>query len=647
VAGAAQADRQEVAHRLLVVDDEDLAHAWDYCTPRPHRAARRYNARLARRLHSLVDRGIVLGIATFAVYAWVAPATFVTGDNAELAAVGALGGVPHPTGYPVYAAWLRAWSWLPGSPAHAAALATAMLGAGAVVAMFHAARAWGARPLAATLACAIVATGPVVMQVHAAAEVFALNDLVVAVVVWLAAERGPLRGVRRAVALGLVAGLGLGDHLTCALLAPVGVLGALRGAREAGAERGRAVAGAIAGLAVGLASYAYLFVAADTPASWGAVRSVDDLVRFVTRREYGGFGAFSPNAAEPLAAANLAALATTLLRSWLWVLAPVGVAALVAFAVRRDGARLAAQELAGESRAGWVCLLASWLLAGPLLVARFDLDPVGMLRFVCERFHVLPTVLLAVPVAVGLDRAAAVLAGRIGRPLPAVAPVVMAAVAAVAPIVAGMRALPALAAVDSPAVEAGVRNMLRPLPRDAVVLVDDDELVFGSTYVQQLLGERADVAVVARQLVARAWYRDRLAARGVALDAAAMDAAPSATIELVRQLLATGRPVFVDRHHDRVFASFVTYPLGVVFRVLPPGAPQRSIDDIVRDNEAAFARFDLGYPRPGADDGYATVAQLRYVETWRAIAVALRQLGRDADADRAWHVVATLAPGAE
>ena len=96
-------------------------------------------------------------MATFAVYAWVAPTTFVTGDSAEFATVGALGGVAHPTGYPAYVVWLRAWSWLPGSPAHAAAIATAVLGAGATVALVNAARAWGARPIAAIVAAAVIA----------------------------------------------------------------------------------------------------------------------------------------------------------------------------------------------------------------------------------------------------------------------------------------------------------------------------------------------------------------------------------------------------------------------------------------------------------------------------------------------------------
>ena len=71
----------------------------------------------------------------------------VYGDNAEFSALSALGGVAHPTGYPLYVLWLRAWSWLPvDSPAHAASIATAILTALEVLVLHAACRAWGARP---------------------------------------------------------------------------------------------------------------------------------------------------------------------------------------------------------------------------------------------------------------------------------------------------------------------------------------------------------------------------------------------------------------------------------------------------------------------------------------------------------------------
>src|SRR5439155_462431 len=66
----------------------------------------------------------------------------------------------------------------------------------------------------------------------------------------------------------------------------------------------------------------------------------------------------------------------------------------------------------GESRWAWALLAATIALAGPLLVSRFNIDPHGIGLYICRRFHVLPTLLLAVPVASALDVACA----RLRRP---------------------------------------------------------------------------------------------------------------------------------------------------------------------------------------------------------------------------------------
>jgi hypothetical protein len=55
----------------------------------------------------------------------------------------------------------------------------------------------------------------------------------------------------------------------------------------------------------------------------------------------------------------------------------------------------------------------------------------------------------------------------------------------------------------------------------------------------------------------------------------------------------------------------------------PPAA------EIAAINRDLYRTFDLDYPRPGRDDGYAAVAHHRYAATWAAIARRL-----DAEGDR-------------
>ncbi|HMG19839.1 MAG TPA: DUF2723 domain-containing protein [Kofleriaceae bacterium] len=573
----------------------------------------------------LLDRGGLVVAVAFAAYAWLAPAHIVDGDNAELAALGAVGGGAHPTGYPAYLLWLRLTAWLPGStPAHTAAVATAILAALQLAVLHAACRAWGARASAATLAVAIYAAGPVVIRYSSEAEVFALNQLVVATVLYLAARDGPLRGARRVAALGLVAGLGLADHMTCALVAPVGLLGAVRGVRES--RRGVAAAAAgVAGLAVGLAPYAYLMITPENPISWATLDTAGDVIDHMLRRAYGGPSAFSARGGQLHPAANLAALAATLGRAWWWLPGLAGLA-LLGYRCARPGDR--------EPVAGWRMLALAFALAGPVLAARFDIEPVGLALYAARRFHLMPALLLAVPVAGALDLAIARTRGRLRDGAAA-------AIAVLGFAAGALAALPEVSRVRTPAVEHALRGLLRGAPPNAVVLVSGDITFLGTGYLQVARGERPDVTVVLWPFVAVRWYRERLARRGLVIDRTA-DAAPS--VPIAERILATGRPLLVDRSLGNVLKVLPSYPYGTLFRVLPRGEPRPSLDAVAAWNRDWFAALDLDYPRPGLDDEYPTEIHERYAATWQIIADGFAALGRRDDAASAAAVARQLGP---
>lgn len=580
---------------------------------------------VSQRLRELVDRGVLLAVLALVVYLVLAPAHIVDGDNAEFSTLARTGGTAHPTGYPLYLLWLRATSWLPGaSPAHTAALATAVLGAATVLVLHAACRAWGARPLGATIAAALFGGAPIIMRIATTAEVFALNCLVVAAVLWLAAREGPLRGAWRAAVLGLVAGLGLANHMTCVLVAPVGILGVVRAVREAPAAR--AIGLAAAGLAIGLLPYAYLIVTPDTPLSWGKVETLGDVYAMFTRQDYGGPGSFLPTATEVPASRQLAAFALALGRTWLWLPLALGLATLGWHAVR-------ARE--GEPRWGWAMLAVSWLLAGPLLVVRFNIEPAGLGLYVSQRFYVLPALLLAVPIAVGLRVLDPFVARSrlFGRALTAGVSVLgFAAVVATT--------LPYLARMHTPAVERYAQNVLAVLPRDAVLFIGQDDEYFGASYVQWALGERQDVTLVAPQLTSMPWYAARVARRGIA----APPGEGHPMIRVVDKLLAEGRPVFVEKRRAEVIDAFPTYPFGTVMKVQPRGTRVPPIDAVVEENKAIYARFQLGYPPPGPDDEFATAIHHRYAATWMTLGRKLEAAGKAEAARWAFEVARSIGP---
>ncbi len=579
------------------------------------------------------DRGVALGALVLAAYIWLAPAHVVDGDNAELSTLGALGGVPHPTGYPLYMIWLRLMQWLPGSsPAHTAALATAILGAASIVALHAACRAWGARPLAATIACAILAASPVIVEMNTEAEVFALNNLMAALILWLSAANGPLKGFARTGVLGLVAGLGLCDHVTCVLLAPVGLVGVIRGGREA-RRMVPALALALTGFVLGLLPYTYLLVTAENARSWGRhLDGLHALMFHILRYDYGGPGAFAPNHPPLPMLDNLGELARSLGRWWLWAPAILGLVTIVRRSARR------------ETRWAWLALAGSFLLAGPLLVLKFNVELEGPGLFVVHRFHLLPAVILAVPIAVGLDDIGHWAAARFpgfaqrfsSRPQ-------LGGVLALAAFVALLASsLSFVQAVHSPAVELNARNMLRSLPHDAVVVVAEDDLDFATSYLELARGERPDVTVVMWYAIARPATRERIEQRlGIKIPVVGTDIFVAHFAEVV---LATKRPLFVDGFQKHVLEAFPTYPFGILFRVLPKGSPLPDIREVFVLNRDLYAHFDLGYPLPPPGLGWPAHVHERLAHPWQIIHDALIASGDADDAAFALEMGRALMP---
>jgi hypothetical protein len=151
---------------------------------------------------------------------------------------------------------------------------------------------------------------------------------------------------------------------------------------------------------------------------------------------------------------------------------------------------------------------------------------------------------------------------------------------------------------------------------------------------------RPDVVVVAWPTMSLAWYRARVAARGVVADRA--DEPP--LVALADHVLAAGGSVFVEQDAPDVLRARPGVPFGPLVRVLPAGAPLPHVVDVAAENQAVFAAFDLDYPRPSRDDEWAAVVHDRYAASWRAIAYALAAAGRASEAEQARARAAALEP---
>ncbi|MBA3502823.1 MAG: hypothetical protein H0T65_20845, partial [Deltaproteobacteria bacterium] len=336
--------------------------------------------------------------------------------------------------------------------------------------------------------------------------------------------------------------------------------------------------------------------------------------------DYGGPTTFAARYIEQYPVANILFLAKTIARAYLWVPALLGLVAL--------GYRIARPTQ--ETRWGWALLAITFLIAGPLLATRFNLAPdLGVSSYVIERFHLLPLVLLVVPVACGLDLVGGWIIPRIPGQLIRSRAVARVLVLCGFVAVVGL-SLPHILRSHAPAVEELVINTLRSLPERAVVIGTADDLNNGSAYVQLVLGIRRDVDYINWPLMSLGWYRERKANKGVKFE----PGEGHASVRTAEHVFRTGRPLLVDAFASNILQAFPHYPYGILYRVLPRGEKVPSLEEILAINKEVFSRFELSYPRPSPHDRWPTIVHAKYAWTWRLLARSLEQAGRHEDA--AW-----------
>jgi hypothetical protein len=371
-------------------------------------------------------------------------------------------------------------------------------------------------------------------------------------------------------------------------------------------------------------------VTAENARSWGRhINSLHALVFHFMREDYGGPGAFAPNRGPAVTMfENLVELARSIGRAWLYLPAIAGLGVLV---------RRIARAGEGETRVAWTLFAVSWLLCGPLLVIKFNVELEGVGLFVVHRFHLLPSFVLAIPIAVAFTDFGAWLAPRV--PKLAKYGNVIAHVVFVAALVAS---LGYVQTSHSPAVEQNARNMLASLPQNSVVIVAEDDLDFATSYVQLMLHERPDVEVIMWYAVSRPATRERIEHDlGIEIPKSGEDIFVSQFSDVV---LKTGRPLFVDVYQKHVLQAFPSYPFGILFRVLPKGTTRPPIREVFAINRDLYAKFAFGYPLPPRESAWPARVHDRLAAPWQIIHDALLADGDPDDAAFALELGRSLVP---
>jgi hypothetical protein len=485
------------------------------------------------------------------------PTTVSFEDSAEFTAAAATFGIPHPSGYPLYALYAGMFTALPvGTVPWRVALASAVAAAGALAVLFAAARRLarsdGPLTLRHEIAVALViltlAAGEVWWSQAVTAEVYSLHAFFVALLAYALVRIGEGSG-RWFLAAPFIFGLSMANHLflTAATL-PFFVFAAwLARRRFTVADACRAAALFV----IGLLPYLLLVVRAESPAAFrfGVHDGLRDLLAHVFRSGYQDVGTDGWNKAGILG--SVAA-------RYLSELGPLALAlAIVGFWRLPARSRAAAAWLAGV------------VVSIGLIVWQHQIDWSPQAEY-AYRVFMMPG-LAAVVVAAAVGAALLLRRGEAaGRTWTAVA--LFVAVAAVA-VSSFADAAPRVAAARDGFVDRYARALLEPLPPDAVLLVNDPSIVhdteiFALAYVQMVEGLRPDVSLVSDVQVTP-FVRPELPERYGAFDL------PLRRRMLVEAVMSdprlSARPLFATFPPEASVPGVTSDATGVLFRIRSSG----------------------------------------------------------------------------
>ncbi len=524
---------------------------------------------------------LLLGAAALVLYTLTLHPDLAGGDSGELTTAVATGGVIHPPGYPLYALLGKLFVHLPhGSVAWRMNFMSAACDAAAAGLLCAAVSTMAASRIAGLVAGALFASAPGVWRYAICAEVFALNNLLVAGMLLLAVVYARTRDRRAVLAGALAAGLGMSNHQTFVFTAAPLVGWALWTGRKE-LLRPRVLAVLVGLFVLGLTPYLYLPLAARNHAmvTWGAADTWQGFWTHVLRREYGTFQ-LAPTgiAGAPDSSETVGAFARDLFEQISWWGLPLALAG--GFACWRASA---------ETRLGAVMLGIPLFAVG--VMALLGNLPVrdALHRGIVARFWQQPDIYFFAWCGFGV----AWLAPRLPRPA------LLAGATGLALLPAAFR-FHAMDRHTSTLVRSYGSEILRAAPQGALLLTKGDLITSSIRYLQAVEAMRPDVRLVDQELLGDAWYRPLVVGAHPELVIPGpryMPGAPdSFSMKQMFDANIVNAPVLVcggikpgDASSD---ASYGRWPFGLC-EAVHSGAEPVNLDTWIRESGDALPRIDF------------------------------------------------------
>jgi Protein of unknown function (DUF2723) len=433
----------------------------------------------------------LVGVAIFLVYLYTMAPTIIGGDTGELVSVACSGGVAHPPGYPLFTLLATLFTYVPGGPiAWRINLLSAVCDSLAAVIILKTVKRWSGNLWAGVLAAGLFAFAPVIWANAVAAEVFALNNLLIALMLYLAVRFSENREFKFAYLTALVFGLGIANHHTCLFYGiPIMIWILLIGGRELWTIKRLLTIGAC--FVAGLIPYIYLPIAdlRNAPVSWGHTSTFKGFLTHFFRSEYGtlNLGANESSFGNYLIL-GLTEYFAALPRETMFVgvvLAVIGV--YHAMTVRKNRGLALVTLIA----------FAFYLIVFHVL-ANVPIEQPLYLK-IQSRFWQQSNLMVCIWAGLGFG-----LIAKYFQRLDWQGPITIGLCFI---IVMGHAALNFRDSDQSSNlnVYTYARELLRPLPQNAVIWSREDTITFPVAYIQQCEGYRTDVRVINREMLKAPW----------------------------------------------------------------------------------------------------------------------------------------------
>lgn len=440
---------------------------------------------------------LAVGVVSLVVYLLTLHHGVPGGDSGEMIGAAATTGVAHPSGYPLLLLLAKLTGLVPVADfaTRVNAFSAFADAAAAGLLCYAAARASGSTA-AGILAAGVWAFSTRIWSYATVAEVFALNNLIIAGLVATLVAAQP-RASRRHVAIAaLLAGLGT-NHLTSVFFSVPILLSLALSARRTGESASRLIWTILGGGLAGLLPYLYLpFASAKlSPVSWGDQTTLTGFLIHVLRTEY---GTFVLGNGELGSVAGGVEHAMTYLRDvpgqLFWIGVPLALFGIVR-GLRDRSIRPAMFPL--------VAALIVYVIVFNAL-SNLSLDT-PILVEIQSRFWQMPNLIVCLFVAIGFAATMAVFPS-----VPRAVPM------ATAVLIAGAQLALNYRTMDESRnrwVEIYGRSILTAAPQRALILSRGDLATNSLRYLRYGEGVRPDVEIVDQEELSRSWGPPRYARR--------------------------------------------------------------------------------------------------------------------------------------